>query len=320
MLALFALPLAADTLAPLGGEVQPAPSEGETAPGTIPTTPYEACIAETSNPVACEGVPGTPPLDGCSPGGESLENCEVVGVVPEPEVNQAALMAAEEAAADAVADTVAEEGSGVVDDAAAYIAALGAAREAAREAGADEATAEAVAETAAIGAVAREAASEAAEGEGSGAVDGAAAYIAALGAVREAGTAEESAPIAADRAVAALSDEAGSSEDEASYMGNAASAEEDEESSESATPTEGETSPSGEEASLEVLTTALPVANGASSLLVLGAGALLVAAGIVGLLIRRRLALQRSRKPEQAEEDTSEQAVSGQRLPQRSIR
>jgi hypothetical protein len=48
---------------------------------------------------------------------------------------------------------------------------------------------------------------------------------------------------------------------------------------------------------------------------------LLVAAGIVGLLIRRRLVLRESHQPEQAEDAASEEsALQQRRLPQRSIR
>jgi hypothetical protein len=328
LLALFALPLAAAPIVPIEGEATP---DEEIPPSAIPVTPYEACIAEALDSTTCEGVPVTPPLKPCPP-----EGCGAVGttVPEEPHVNRAALMAAEGAASEAVADIIAEEGSDAVDSTAAYMAALGAAREAAREAGADEGTAEALAETAAIGAVAREAASDAIAGhEGSGAVDGAAAYLTALGANREAGASEEGAPIAAGRAAATHSDEeapdgevAGSSEDEAgasrdqvaedeeaSDAGSAAS--EDEASS------EGGVSTAVEEEPFEAVATALPTAESAPPV-VLGVGALLVVAGTVGLLIRRRLALQGSREPE---ERSGEEAASGEpstvrRLPHRSVR
>lgn len=341
LLSLFALPLAADTVVSPEGEATPVPAEGEIVPPATPATAYEACLAEVLDPSMCGGVPVTPPLEGCPPG----ESCEISGTVPvEPQVNQAALMAAEEAAAEAVADAVAEEGPGAVDSAAAYLAALGAAREAAREVGADEGTAEAAAETAAIGAIAREAASEAAGDEGSGAVDGAAAYLAALGAAREADASEESAPTTVGRAVVTSSDEipeseeagsskseTGASEDKAakddetsSGAGNATSSAEDEASSISATPTEGEASSSGEEeVPFEAVATALPAAEDGASRLVLGAGVLLLVAGIVGLLVRRGLAMQGSRElDQQAEEEeaTEEEAARVRRLPQRSLR
>jgi hypothetical protein len=327
LLALFALPLAAAPIDPIEGEATP---DEEIPSSAIPVTPYEACIAEALDPTTCEGVPVTPPLEPCPP-----EGCGAVGTVPEePHVNRAALMAAEGAASEAVADIIAEEGSDAVDSTAAYMAALGAAREAAREAGADEGTAEALAETAAIGAVAREAASDAIAGhEGSGAVDGAAAYLTALGANREAGASEESTPIAAGRAAATHSDEeapdgevAGSSEDEtgasrdqvaedeeASDAGSAAS--EDEASS------EGGASTAVEEEPFEAVATALPAAESAPPV-VLGVGALLVVAGIVGLLIRRRLALQGSHEPEErsGEEEASGEPSTVRRLPHRSVR
>jgi hypothetical protein len=252
-------------------------------------------------------------------------------------------MAAEEAASEAVADLVAEEGPGAVDSAAAYIAGLGAAREAARGVGADEETAEALAETAAIGAVAREAASDAAAGdEGSGSVDGTAAYLAALGAAREVGASEESAPIAAGRAVttrfdeeAPDSEEAGSSgeetgasrdqaakDEESSEAGGSSSGEEEASSAGSATPAEDEASAAGEEEPFEAVATALPATQSASPV-VLGAGALLVVAGIVGLLIRRRGALHGSHEPEEQqheEGEASEEPSTVRRLPQRSVR
>src|SRR5215210_13892 len=124
MLAFFALPLAADPVVPPEGEPQPAPPEAQPvileddSPPIIPTTPYDACVAEALDPLVCGGVPDTPPLDSCSSEG----GCEIVGAVPDQELAQAAFMAAEEAAADAVADIAAEEGSDVVDStAAAYL-------------------------------------------------------------------------------------------------------------------------------------------------------------------------------------------------------
>jgi hypothetical protein len=323
LLALFALPLAAETLVPIEGEVTP---DEEVPPPAAPVTPYEACIAEALDPTTCDGVPVTPPIEPCPP-----EGCEAVDTMPEePQVNQAALMAAEEAASEAVADVLAED-PGAVDSTAAYIAALGAAREAAREVGADEDTAEALAETAAIGAVAREAASDAAAGdEGAGVVDGTAAYLAALGAARESGVSEERVPIAAGRAVATRSDEeAGSSGDETGASRDQAA--EDEESSDNssaasskdeASSAEGGASLAGEEEPFEAVSTALPTAESASPP-VLGAGALLVVAGIVGLLIRRRLALHGSHEPEEQqpeEGEASEEHSTVRRLPQRSVR
>ena len=328
LLTLFALPLAADTLVPIEGEA--APNEEVPTP-VAPVTSYEACVAEALDPTTCDGVPVVPPVESCP-----LEGCEVIDTVPEePQVNQAALMAAEEAASEAVADVVAEE-PGVVDGTAAYIAALGAAREAARGAGADEETAEALAETAAVGAVAREAASDAASGdEGYGAVDGTAAYLAAIGAAREAGVSEESAPIAVGRAAAIRSDEeasnsegAGSSGDETGASGDQTAKDEDSSDTGSAasakdeaSSAEGEASTAGEEEPFEAVSTALPTAEIASPL-GLGAGAVLVVAGIVGLLIRRRLALQGSHEPEQqpGEEEASEEPSTVRRLPQRSVR
>jgi hypothetical protein len=329
LLALFALPLAAEPIVPIEGEATP---DEEIPPPATPVIPYETCIAEALDPTTCDGVPGVPPVVPCPP-----EGCGAVGTVAEePQVNQAALMAAEEAASEAVADIVAEESSDVVDSTAAYIAALGAAREAAREVGADEETAEALAETAAIGAVAREAASDAVAGdEGSGAVDGAAAYLAALGAVTEAGASEESAPTAASRAAATRSDEeasdgeeAGSTEvetdasrdqvakdEESSDAGSAASEDE-------ASLDEGASSTAGEEEPFEAVATALPAAESASPV-VLGVGALLVVAGIVGLLIRRRLALQGSHEPEEqqsGEKEAPEEPSTIRRSTQRSVR
>lgn len=320
LLTLFALPLAADTLVPIEGEA--APNEEVPTP-VAPVTSYEACVAEALDPTTCDGVPVVPPVESCP-----LEGCEVIDVPEEPQVNQAALMAAEEAASEAVADVVAEE-PGVVDGTAAYIAALGAAREAARGAGADEETAEALAETAAVGAVAREAASDAASGdEGYGAVDGTAAYLAAIGAAREAGVSEESAPIAVGRAAAIRSDEeasnsegAGSSGDETGASGDQTAKDEDSSDTGSAASAKDEASTAGEEEPFEAVSTALPTAESASPL-GLGAGAVLVVAGIVGLLIRRRLALQGSHEPEQqpGEEEASEGPSTVRRLPQRSVR
>jgi hypothetical protein len=327
LLALFALPLAAEPSVPIEGEATP---NEEIPPSATPVTPYEACIAEALDPTTCEGVPVTPPLEPCPP-----EGCGAVGTVPEePQVNRAALMAAEGAASEAVADIIAEEGSDAVDSTAAYMAALGAAREAAREAGADEGTAEALAETAAIGAVAREAASNAIAGhEGSGAVDGAAAYLTALGANREAGASEESAPIAAGRAAATRSDEeapngevAGSSEDEIGASRDQV-AEDEEPSDAGSAASEDEASSGGgastavEEDPFEAVATALPAAESAPPV-VLGVGALLVVAGIVGLLIRRRLALQGSHRPEErsGEEDAFEEPSTVRRPPHRSVR
>ena len=329
LLALFALPLAAEPIVPLEGEATP---DEEIPPPATPVTPYEACIAEALDPTTCDGVPVTPPIEPCP-----LEGCEVVDAIPEePQVSQAALMAAEGAASEAVADIIAEEGADAVDSTAAYLAALRAAREAAREAGVDEGTAEALAETAAIGAVAREAASDAAAGDGgSGAVDGAAAYLAALGAAREAGASEESAPIAAGRAVATRSDEEAPDGEEAGSAGDETGAStgqvpKDEEysdagstaSNDEASSAEGGASPTGEEEPFEAAATALPATESASPV-VLGTGALLLAAGIVGLLVRRRLALQGSHEPEEqpGEEKASEEPSSTvRRLPQRSVR
>ena len=120
LLALFALPLAAEPIIPIEGEVTP---DTEIPPLATPATPYEACIAEALDSTTCDGVPVTTPVEPCPP-----EGCEAVGTVPEePQVNQAALMAAEGAASEAVADIVAEEGPDAVDSTTAYIVALGAA-------------------------------------------------------------------------------------------------------------------------------------------------------------------------------------------------
>ena len=86
--------------------------------GGAPPTVVTRCASSTSIP---SSTWRNPP-----------EGCGAIGTVPEePQVNQAALMAAEGAASEAVADLVAEEGSDAVDSTAAYMAALGAAREAA---------------------------------------------------------------------------------------------------------------------------------------------------------------------------------------------
>jgi hypothetical protein len=327
LLALFALPLAAQPIVPIEGEITP---DAQIPP---PATPYEACLAEASDPTTCDGVPVTPPVEPCPP-----EGCGAVGTVPEePQVNQAALMAAEGAASEAVADIVAEEGPDAVDSTAAYMAALGAAREAAKEAGVDEGAAETLAENAAIGAVAREAASDATAGgdEGSGAVDGAVAFLDALGAAREVDASEESTPIVAGRAAVTRSDEespdgeeAGSSggetgasrdqatenEEESSDASNAAS--EDEASS-----VEDDASTAEEEEPFEAVATAVP-ASKSTSPMVLGVGALLLVVGIVGLLLRRRLALQGSHESEEqpGEEEDSGESSTVRRLPQRSVR
>jgi hypothetical protein len=329
LLALFALPLAAETMVPIEGEALP---NADVLPPAIPVTSYEACIAEALDPTTCDGVPVTPPVEPCPP-----EGCGAIGTAPgEPQVNQAALMAAEDAASEAVADLVAEEGLDAVDSAAAYMTALGAAREAAREAGVDEGTAEALAETAAIGAVATEAASDAVGGdEGSRAVDGAAAYLDALGGVvREAGASQESAPIAPDRAAATRSDgetpegkEAGIARDETGDSGDQVASDEEpsdagsELSEDESSSAEGGPSTAGEEEPFEAVAAALPATESASPV-VLGGGVLLVVAGIVGLLIRRRLALQGSHEPEQqsGEEDVAEDPSSVRRLPHRSVR
>jgi hypothetical protein len=329
LLALFALPLAAESMVPTEGETAP---DEEIPPPAALVTPYEACIAEALDSTTCDGAPVMPPAEPCL-----AEGCGAIDTVPEePQVNQAALMAAEDAASEAVADLVAEGGPDAVDSAAAYMTALGAAREAARETGVDEGTAEALAETAAIGAVAREAASDAIAGdEGSGAVDGAAAYLDALGGVvGEAGASEESASIAPGRAAATRFDEETPGSEEAGiagdgtgdYRNKVASAEEPsdagiEASEDEASSAEGGVSTAGEEEPFEAVATALPAAEDASPV-VLGAGALLAVAGIVGLLIRRRLALQGSRELEQqsGEEEASEEPSAVRRLPHRSVR
>ena len=296
-----------------------------------PRNPVWACIAEALDPTTCDGVPGVPPVEPCPP-----EGCGAVGTVPEePWVDQAALMAAEGAASEAVADIVAEEGPDAVDSTAAYLAALGAAREAAREAGADEGAAEALAETAAIGAVAREAAYDAIAGdEGSGAVDGATAYLAALGDAREAGASQETAPTVAGHASASRSDEEApdGEEDESSGDETGASRDQvaqDEESSDAgivasedeASSAESGTFTAAEEGPFEAVATVLPASESASPVVV-GVGALLLVAGIVVLLIRRRLALQDSHEPEErpGEEDASEEPSTVRPLPHRSVR
>jgi hypothetical protein len=329
LLALFALPLAAEPMVPIEGEALP---DAGILPPAIPVTSYEACIAEALDPTTCDGVPVTPPAEPCP-----VDGCGTIGTAPEePQVNQAALMAAEDAASEAVADLVAEKGPDAVDSAAAYMMALGAAREAARETGVDEGTAEALAETAAIGAVAREAASDAMAGDkGSGAVDGAAAYLDALGGVvRGAGASEESAPIASDRAAATRFDgetpegeEAGIARDETGDSGDQVASDEEpsdagsELSEDEASSTEGGTSTAGEEEPFEAVATALPTTESASPV-VLGGGALLLVAGVIGLLIRRRLALQGSHEPEQqsGEEEVAEEPSAVRRLPHRSVR
>jgi hypothetical protein len=328
LLALFTPPLAAEPMVPIEGEAAP---DVEVPPAAIPVTPYEACIAEALDPTMCDGVPSVPPVEPCPP-----EGCGAVGTVPEEQrVDQAALMAAEGAASEAVADIVAEEGPDAVDSTAAYLAALGAAREAAREAGADEGAAEALAETAATGAVAREAASDAIAGdEGSGAVDGATAYLAALGAAREAGASQETAPTVAGRASASRSDEEAPDGEEAESFGDETGASrdqvaQDEESSDAgivasedeASSAESGTFTAAEEEPFEAIATALPASESASPV-VLGVGALLLVAGIVVLLIRRRLALQGSHEPEErpGEEDASEKSSTVRPLPHRSVR
>jgi hypothetical protein len=327
LLALFALPLAAEPIIPIESEV----THDEEIPP--PATPYETCVTEALDPTRCNGVAVVPPVEPCS-----AENCGAVGTVPEePQVNQIALMAAGEAASEAVADVVAEEGPEVVDSTAAYIAALRAAREAAREVGADEETAEALAEAAAIGAVAREAASNAiARDEASGAVEGAAAYLAALGAAREASVSEESVPITAARPAATRSDEGSPDREEAGSAGDETGASraqvaKDEESSDagsvaikdgSSSAESGASTDVAEDEPFDAVATALPDAESASPVVV-GAGALLVVAGIVGLLIRRRLALQTSHEPEEqqpGEEEGSEEPSNVRRLTQRSVR
>ena len=284
VLAFFALPVAADPVVPPEGEAQPMILEDDSPP-VIPTTPYDACVVEALDPVVCGGVPDMPPLDGCSSEGD----CEIVGAVPDQEIAQAAMMAAEEAAADAVADTAAEEGSDVVDSTAAYLAALGAAR----EAGATEESTP-IAAGRAVGALSN----EALESE-------------------EAGKSEDGTGASKGRA---SSGKAPAAKDETSPDENAAPTDDESPSGRSATSTESEASPTEKEVSVEDVATVLPVADGAS-ILVLVAGALLVAAGIVGLLIRRRLALREPHQPEQAgDADASEAALQQQRLPQRSIR
>jgi hypothetical protein len=329
LLALFALPLAAEPMVPIEGEALP---DADVLPPAFPATSYEACIAEALDPTTCDGVPVTPPAEPCP-----VDGCGAIGTAPEePQVNQAALMAAEDAASEAVADLVAEKGPDALDSAAAYMMALGAAREAARETGVDEGTAEALAETAAIGAVAREAASDAIGGDkGSGAVDGAAAYLDALGGVvRKAGASEESAPIASDRAAATRFDgetpegeEAGIARDETGDSGDQVASDEEpsdagsELSEDEASSAEGGTSTAGEEEPFEAVATALPTTESASPV-VLGGGALLLVAGVIGLLIRRRLALQGSHEPEQqsGEEEVAEEPSAVRRLPHRSVR
>ena len=329
LLALFALPLAAEPMVPIEGEALP---DAGILPPAIPVTSYEACIAEALDPTTCDGVPVTPLAEPCP-----VDGCGAIGTAPEePQVNQAALMAAEDAASEAVADLVAEEGPDAVDSAAAHMMALGAAREAARETGVDEGTAEALAETAAIGAVAREAASDAMAGDkGSGAVDGAAAYLDALGGVvRGAGASEESAPTASDRAAATRFDgetpegeEAGIARDETGDSKDEVASDEEpsdagsELSEDEASSAEGGTSTAGEEKPFEAVATALPKTESVSPV-VLGGGALLLVAGVFGLLIRRRLALQGSHEPEQqsGEEEVAEEPSAVRRLPHRSVR
>ena len=327
LLALFALPLAAAPIISSEGEVTP---ETEIPPLAAPVTSYEACIAEALDPTTCDGVPATTPVEPCPP-----EGCEAVGtVLEEPQANQAALLAAEGAASEAVTDIVAEEGPDAVDSTTAYIAALGAAREAAREAGADKETAEAFAETAAIGAVAREAASNAIAGdEGSGAVDGTSAYLEALGAAREVGASEESAPITAGRATPTRSDEEAPDGEEAESSGGGTGASRDQvakdeepsdvssaASEDEASSGEDDAPTAGKEEPFEAVATALPAPESASPV-VLGAGALLLVAGITGLLIRRRLALTGSHEPEkQMGEEASEESSKVRQLPQQSTR
>ena len=330
LLALSALPLAAEPMVPIEGEAMP---DAGILPPAIPVTSYEACIAEALDPTTCDGVPVTPPAEPCP-----VDGCGAIGTAPEePQVNQAALMAAEDAASEAVADLVAEKGPDAVDSAAAYMTALGAAREAARETGVDEGTAEALAETAAIGAVAREAASDAMAGDkGSRAVDGAAAYLDALGGVvREAGASEESAPIASDRVAATRFDgetpegeEAGIARDETGDSGDQVASDEEpsddagsEPVEDEASSAEGGTSTAGEDEPFEAVATALPTTKSVSPV-VLGGGVLLLVAGVIGLLIRRRLALQGSHEPEQqsGEEEVAEEPSAVRRLPHRSVR
>ncbi len=127
--------------------------------------------------------------------------------------------------------------------------------------------------------------------------------------------------------VAPDGEEAGSSGDETSASREQVA--EDEESSDAgsaasedeASSAEGGASTAGEEEPFEAVATALPAAEDASPV-VLGAGALLAVAGIVGLLIRRRLALQGSPEPEQqsGEEEASEEPSAVRRLPHRSVR
>jgi hypothetical protein len=105
-------------------------------------------------------------------------------------------------------------------------------------------------------------------------------------------------------------------DEESSGAGSTAS------SKDGASSAEGEPSTAGEEEPFEAVSKALPTAESASPP-VLGAGVLLVVAGIVGLLIRRRLALHGSHEPEEqqpGEEEASEEHSTVRRLPQRSVR
>ncbi len=141
--------------------------------------------------------------------------------------------------------------------------------------------------------------------------------------------------MASGRAVATRSGEEAPDGEEAGSSGDETSASreqvaEDEESSDAgsaasedeASSAEGAAyTPTTEEEPFEAVATALPATKSASPV-VLGVGALLLIAGIVGLLIRRGLTPQSSYMPEQqhGEEEASEEPSTVRRLTQRSVR
>ena len=319
-LGFFALPSGAETTAP-ADEVSPTPSElrplvPPVAPeGEMPTpaTPYEVCAAEAFDPVVCEeGEQVLSPGD-CPPGGEGSAQAGCKGEATQvvERARNAALMAATEAAAETIKGDV-----DAVDGDAAYVAALGAARKAAREAGADAGTVETVAaeaaETAAVGAVAEKAAMDASNRDGSSAVEGLAGYLSALGAARGA----ERDPETASQNVAATSErptengEAQIPGYESGVSGESVLATEGGKSGASGPAAPGPSASGGtpspsadEEAAAEgeetpaddggagVVTSVLSAADSSPGL-VLEGGALLIAAGVVGLVIlRRRMAV-----------------------------
>ena len=92
-------------------------------------------------------------------------------------------------------------------------------------------------------------------------------------------------------------------------------------SEDEASSAESGTFTAAEEEPFEAVATVLPASESASPV-VLGVGALLLVAGIVVLLRRRRLALQDSHEPEErpGEEDASEEPSTVRPLPHRSVR